>query len=184
MAKSQIRKFEDDYEFLSNFFDEDASVTDDTFDLIYSSNEHAYQAAKTLDYAIRKEISKLRTPNEAKKYGNNKAKMKLRPDWEEVKYQIMYDLCYQKFSTHKKLKKLLLETGDSILVEGNWWHDVCYGVCTCKVHRGTGENWLGRILMMVRDRIIMEIEIKQKYKALAKRAKELRVTSMINVFSP
>jgi len=169
MAKSQIRKFEDDYEFLSNFFDEDASVTDDTFDLIYSSNEHAYQAAKTLDYAIRKEISKLKTPNEAKKFGNNKAKMKLRPDWEEVKYQIMYDLCYQKFSTHKKLKKLLLETGDAILIEGNHWGDICWGVC-----KGIGENWLGRILMHVRLVIIAEVQLKH-------RAKELRLIDKIQV---
>ena len=73
--------------------------------------------------------------------------MFLRPDWEEVKVQVMRELLYAKFS-EEPLRGMLKATGDQHLEEGNNWGDTFWGVC-----RGRGENWLGKLLMEVRASI-------------------------------
>ena len=59
----------------------------------------------------------------------------------------MLDLLRQKFKNHPKLKSLLLATGDELLVEGNTWSDVFWGI-DLKTNRG--QNILGRLLTIVR----------------------------------
>jgi ribA/ribD-fused uncharacterized protein len=112
--------------------------------ITYASTEHAYQAAKTLDVEKRKEVLRL-TCAEAKRWGRQ---VLLRSDWEDIKLQVMMDVCWYKFTVHGDLMKLLLETGDAELVEGNTWGDTYYGVCN-----GVGENNLGKILMQIRDEL-------------------------------
>jgi predicted NAD-dependent protein-ADP-ribosyltransferase YbiA (DUF1768 family) len=46
------------------------------------------------------------------------------------------------------LRKKLLDTGDADLVEGNTWHDQEWGA-----YKGVGNNYLGKILMVVREHI-------------------------------
>jgi hypothetical protein len=56
----------------------------------------------------------------------------------------------------KELRKKLLATGDATLIEGNYWHDNYWGVCTCEncVSNGiVGRNRLGTLLMKVREEI-------------------------------
>lgn len=72
--------------------------------------------------------------------------MNLRPDWEEVKDDVMYTVCKAKFLQNPGLLKKLLDTGDAELIEGNTWNDQIWGVCN-----GSGENRLGKILMRIRD---------------------------------
>jgi len=57
----------------------------------------------------------------------------------------MADIVYQKFLQNPELRDKLLATNDAYLVEGNNWKDTYWGICN-----GVGENWLGRILMIVR----------------------------------
>jgi N-glycosidase YbiA len=130
-----------EYRFLSNFHP--SKVTYDGLD--YSSVEHAYQAAKTLDPADRLSIREMQKCGEAKKFGQN---VKLRPDWEQIKLSVMEELVKQKFK-HKSLKEKLLATGDAYLEETNYWSDSYWGVCN-----GKGENHLGKILMKVRDELV------------------------------
>lgn len=61
----------------------------------------------------------------------------------------MTDLVRQKFTG--PLRRFLVETYPSDLVEGNTWGDTFWGVC-----RGVGENHLGWILMLVRDEMFGE----------------------------
>lgn len=134
-----IAEFKDEYEWLSNFYP--VTVTYDQ--VVYPSVEHAYQAAKTMDLEIRKHILTL-TQGQAKRYmAANKHEYRL--GWQAMKLDVMFNLVYQKFSSHAELKELLLATGNQILIEGNTWHDTFWGKC-----RGIGENWLGIILMRVR----------------------------------
>ena len=58
-------------------------------------------------------------PAEAKKWGKQ---VHLRPDWEQVKDDIMKELLRQKFS-HEPFRLQLLSTGDAKLIEGNTWND-------------------------------------------------------------
>lgn len=113
----------------------------------YKTTEAAYQAAKSLDQDTRELIRKAKSPYAAKKLGQS---VKLRPDWEEVKVQVMRGLIRQKFE-NPFLRPLLTATSDAELIEGNHWHDRFWGVCG-----GIGQNWLGRLLMEVRDEINTE----------------------------
>lgn len=135
-----ISEFKGKYRFLSNFY----PVTITTDDgLIYPSVEHAYQASKTFDMGERFKISELPTPGLAKKAGKS---VKLREDWDKIKLDVMYNLCFKKFVYNADLRHALLETENEELVEGNYWGDTFWGVC-----RGEGENHLGKILMEIRE---------------------------------
>ena len=55
---------------------------------------------------------------------------------------------HAKFTQNVELKELLLETGDSELIEGNTWGDREWGV---DLKTNEGQNKLGKILMKVRE---------------------------------
>lgn len=132
-----INEFRGKYRFLSNFY---PCIVLDEFDNKYPSVEHAYQAQKTLDRKLRKCFLN-GSAGQAKRNGK---RIILRDDWEEVKLNVMEDLLRQKFQ-NDDLKRLLVETGDAELIEGNTWGDQIWGVCN-----GTGKNMLGILLMEVR----------------------------------
>jgi predicted NAD-dependent protein-ADP-ribosyltransferase YbiA (DUF1768 family) len=60
----------------------------------------------------------------------------------------MSDLVEQKFKLNSKLRAQLLATGNEWLEETNTWGDTFWGVCN-----GVGQNWLGAILMSVREKL-------------------------------
>lgn len=93
------------------------------------------------------------TPGIAKQRGRSE-KLPLRPDWDDVKDEIMLKLVRMKFTT-KHLAVRLIETEDAELIEGNNWHDNYWGSCRCSVcsYRGSGSNKLGEILMVVRKEL-------------------------------
>lgn len=137
MNEKVIDSFSGRYRFLSNFY-----LCNIVYGYeMYPSVEHAYQAAKTNDLAARDKIRKANTCSLAKRLGRL---VIIREDWESIKRNIMYSLLIKKF-THVDLRQLLLQTGDSILVEGNHWGDQYWGVCN-----GKGSNYLGKLLMRVR----------------------------------
>jgi len=138
--ESQVKGFFGDYRFLSNF-----ELGRVVFEGVqYPSSENAYQAAKSLDPQVRAQFVNI-TPSESKKLGRE---VQVREDWEKVKYDIMYSIVLDKFIRNSKLGDLLIETGDRYLEETNHWGDKIWGVCG-----GVGTNWLGKILMDVRNQI-------------------------------
>lgn len=134
-----IDKFRGEHRFLSNFYP--CLIWHDG--IRYSSVEHAFQAAKTLDFAERWRISQLPTPGQAKRAGRS---VTLRPDWLQVRRMVMQELLIQKFILNSELRKKLKDTGKAMLIEGNTWGDTYWGVC-----RGVGENHLGKLLMAIRS---------------------------------
>lgn len=132
-----ITSFSGKWHFLSNFYPSYIKLDDKTYDSV----EHAYQAAKTEDEEDRNRIRNAPSPGEAKRLGR---RVTIRPDWNEVKVDVMLALLRQKFSK-SVYKGWLLSTGDAEPVEGNTWGDTFWGVCN-----GIGENWLGRLIMQVR----------------------------------
>lgn len=137
---NKIESFQGEHRFLSNFWH--VYVTYDGE--VYPTVEHAYQAAKTLNPEFRKAIC-YATTGEAKRMGRQ---VPMRPDWEAIKIDVMRDLLKQKFTEEPELRELLLATGDAELIEGNTWNDYFWGVCN-----GNGQNWLGKLLMEVREAV-------------------------------
>lgn len=133
-----IKEFKGKYFFLSNFYNAPVMYQD----ILYMNNEAAFQASKTL--GDRRQFSTL-NPSEAKRLGRS---ICLRPDWEDVKNQIMYDVCKAKFTQNNDLKEMLLATGKGHLEEGNNWGDKIWGTVD-----GVGENRLGKILMRIREEL-------------------------------
>lgn len=143
-----INKFSGNYKFLSNFYPAQVSYEG----IIYPTVEHAYVAAKTCDFSFKKQISNL-TSTQAGKAKRMGRKIKLRPDWEKVKDEIMLNLLRRKFDK-PILRGNLLATGYQDLIEGNYWHDNYWGSCFCdKCIRSPGHNKLGKLLMQVREEI-------------------------------
>jgi ribA/ribD-fused uncharacterized protein len=134
---------ESGYDFLSNFYRSTVRYEG----RLYPTVEHAYQAAKSLDDGVREMIRRQPDPMQAKKMGQG---IQRRTDWDDVRVDIMRSLVHEKFE-NPFLRPRLKETGTAMLVMGNRWNDTFWGVC-----RGTGENWLGRILMEERSRIEQE----------------------------
>ena len=144
-----IDSFTRDYFFLSNFY----NVYLEYDWIIYCSTEAAFQATKSLDISEKMRIARM-SPSDAKRAGR---KIQLRPDWEEIKDKVMYDVCYEKFTNNDALhlKERLLKTGKEELVEGNTWHDNYWGNCTCeKCKNIAGQNKLGKILMEIRKELL------------------------------
>ena len=138
--KNEINEFRGNYYFLSNFYN-----CPIVFENIpYLNNEAAFQAQKVLDLNIKKEFSSL-PPNLAKAKGR---KVSLRKDWEQVKDNLMYQICLAKFTQNSVLKIQLLETKNALLIEGNNWNDTYWGMCN-----NIGKNKLGKILMRIREEL-------------------------------
>jgi ribA/ribD-fused uncharacterized protein len=138
-----INSFTGEYRFLSNF--SGCTIYVPLLDrqaVIARTAEHAYQAYKTTINEERMVIITAPTPGEAKRRGQ---KITLRPNWEEMKIQVMRLCVREKFKNSMTLAKQLVDTEDHILEEGNTWGDTYWGTC-----RGVGQNWLGFILMGVR----------------------------------
>lgn len=110
-----IDGFFEEYRWLSNFHPCPV-IFEGT---LYPSSENAYQAAKTLD-PIRRLPFQSYSAQQAKKYGGL---LELRPDWEEVKLDVMRTVLQAKFS-NVDLREKLLATGSAKLVEGNWWRGI------------------------------------------------------------
>ncbi len=141
-----IVEFDGEYAFLSNFYDSPIFYESIT----YPTNEHFFQAMKTLDIETRKAIAAAPTPGAAKRMGRH---VSLRPDWERVKVDVMRTGLMLKF-TDAELAEKLLATGDEELVEGNWWHDNTWGNCHCtECSRKGGRNLLGMLLMELRKEL-------------------------------
>ena len=83
---------------------------------------------------------------QAKRLGK---RVELRPDWEDVKIDIMRQVLKSKFTQNPELKAKLIATGDAELIEGNNWNDRFWGVCN-----GKGQNHLGRLLMELRAELV------------------------------
>lgn len=135
-----IKEFRGEYYFLSNFFE--APVTWEG--ITYRNNEAAFQSAKLIDRKARQQFSTL-DPSSAKRLGR---RVLLRSDWEKVKFRIMQEICFAKFTQNPHLRDKLIATGNRYLEEGNTWGDRIWGTVN-----GQGQNMLGKILMGVRAKL-------------------------------
>lgn len=145
----------------------------DSNNIIWPTTEHYFQAMKFLpeillnendinSKTIRQYINGLPTPRQAAEVGRRRD-LPLRKDWESeiipndfskyfpkilVKDRYMYVALYYKFTQHKDLKQLLLDTNNDEIIEASpidfYWGEGK----DC-----SGKNMLGKLLMMLRDEL-------------------------------
>ncbi len=111
----------------------------------WPTSEHYFQAQKFAGTQHEEAVRTAHSPKEAAQMGRDR-KRPLRPDWEQVKDDVMRQAVLKKFQTHAEIREILLSTGDEILIE-NAPHDYYWG---CGKD-GSGKNRLGEILMEVRN---------------------------------
>ena len=145
-----INGFTGKYFFLSNFYN--AKVTYNG--LTFLNSEAAFHSAKVdpLNFVDREKFTKL-NPSEAKQLGR---RIKLRPDWEDIKIDVMTEVVRAKFAQNPDLQNKLICTYPEELVEVNTWGDVFWGY----VDGVGGKNHLGIILMDLRQELINKINMK------------------------
>ena len=146
--ETRIWGFFNEYRFLSNFW----YAAFEYGGLKFPTNEHFYQAMKVKDDAYREMVANASTPGKAKflgsKKGLEKMNLTLRPDWEDIKINVMREGLIRKFS-RPDMHQLLLDTGDRDLVELNNWGDQEWGMVEGDFGL-SGKNLLGKALMDVR----------------------------------
>lgn len=113
----------------------------------WPTSEHYFQAQKYAGTEYEEAVRLTKDPSDAAAMGRNRT-LPLRPDWNEVKNDVMREAIYAKFTQYDSLKEILLSTGDSELVEhtanDNYWADG---------GDGSGQNWLGKLLMELREKL-------------------------------
>ena len=111
----------------------------------WPTSEHYFQALKFEDLEYQERIRTAKSPMIAARLGRSR-KVKLRRNWESVKIDVMRRAVQAKFKAHPEISELLLSTGDEKIVEDAAGDDF-WGVGSSR----KGKNWLGRILMEVRE---------------------------------
>ena len=135
--------WEDEFYPLSNF----SAFTLEYKGVVWPTSEHAYQAASFLDEEIRTLIFEASSAHEARNLGQVH-KSKRRPDWNEIKLQVMEDIFRAKLAQHDYVKEKLLASGDRELIK-NVPDDSFWGWGAD--HKG--ENRMGKLWMMLRDEL-------------------------------
>lgn len=139
--EKNIKGFFGEYRWLSNFY-----LCPVHFQgMSFPSSEHAYMSAKIKDPQERWRFFVQTNTLSCKKVRDLGQEVKLRPDWEELKYNFMFVVVWSKFSNNLVLAEKLRDTEGKYLEETNHWGDRYWGVCN-----GEGQNNLGKILMEVR----------------------------------
>jgi N-glycosidase YbiA len=114
---------------------------------LWPTSEHYFQAQKFAGQPDEEEVRQTASPTVAARMGRSR-KRPLRSDWERVKLDVMREAVRAKFTQHPELTAVLLGTEDAVLVE-HTTNDAYWG----DGGNGSGQNWLGRILMEVREEL-------------------------------
>lgn len=85
---------------------------------MWPTSEHAYHGSKFLSEnpELAEEIRKTRSAHEAFMLARDH-RDKVPDNWDEVKVEIMEEICRHKLLQHEYVKRKLLQTGDTQLVE-------------------------------------------------------------------
>lgn len=137
--------YEQDFYVLSNF--SAFAIHWDGWRFDTSEAAYHYEKFKTASPLIAMSIRDAASAHEAFKIAEtNKAYR--RPDWDDVKVEIMHDILLAKVRQHEYVERKLLATGDRTLVEDSW-RDEFWGEGPYK----NGKNMLGKLWMEIREEI-------------------------------
>ena len=147
-----IKEFQGKYRWLSNF----APVNIILSGIQYRSVEHAYMSEKSDElwwkYFCRDTIK----PGDVKRKSKD---IKLFDDWYDKRVGVMAMCIEQKYNI-EPYKTNLINTGNLLIQEGNYWNDKFWGVC---LKTNEGLNVLGKLIMSKREQLKIDL-IKKEYK--------------------
>jgi ribA/ribD-fused uncharacterized protein len=117
--------------------------------LVFPTAEHAYQYGRARRPEVRDWLMAAPSPSLLAMAAHGLYTWDIAPGWSKGRYNRMYRVVETKFRQHPDLAEILLSTGDARIVEAGTednavnrrWGEV----------NGRGTNWLGKILMDVRD---------------------------------
>jgi N-glycosidase YbiA len=113
----------------------------------WPTTEHYFQGHKFAGTEHEEAVRLAKSPMIAARKGRSRERP-LRPDWEQVKDDIMREALRAKFDQYPALKSMLLSTGKATIVEhttnDRYWADG---------GDGSGLNRLGKLLMELRDEL-------------------------------
>lgn len=142
MAEPEIRFYRvaDPYGWMSNFYASPMTLDG----RVWPTVEHYFQARKFAGTPHEEEIRQATSPMIAARMGRSRSRP-LRPDWEQVKDEVMLTALRAKFEQNLVLLRMLFQTRDARIVEhtenDRYWADG---------GDGSGRNRLGELLMQVR----------------------------------
>ena len=125
---------------------------------LFATTEQAFMWEKAIffnDHESASKILKEENPAKAKKLGRE-VKNFYDSKWSKVCYEIMYLINYEKYFQNTRLKNILLNTGDKMIIEANP-KDTRWGIGlsaeddrVLDESQWQGENLLGKVLMELR----------------------------------
>lgn len=158
-----IKAFRNEHFFLSNFYLSDITVSmdlaidgvDGEYLFVLPSGEHCFQSMKVAASAMNDaqkfewmtKMAAAPTPGQSKYLGRS-INIDIQK-WNAMAYRCMQRTQELKYTQNLELAKLLMDTGDAKLIEGNFWGDQLWGVDD----KGMGKNQLGIILMELRENL-------------------------------
>lgn len=154
-TKSKYTFFFTDKSPFSNWYPCRIDMQDMTFNCAEQAMMY-FKARLFEDDASADEIMRAKTPKEQKRLGRSVHGFD-QSVWEQHRERIVYDILFAKFSQNSEIKKLLMETGDTMLVESSPY-DRIWGVGLAeddpRIHDESewlGLNLLGKLLTRVRE---------------------------------
>ena len=128
---------------------------------LFATTEQAFMWEKAIffnDHEIASRILKEENPAKAKKLGRE-VKNFDDSKWSKVCYEIMYKINYEKYFQNTRLKNILLNTDDKMIIEANP-RDTRWAIGlsaeddrVLDESQWQGENLLGKVLMQIRDEL-------------------------------
>lgn len=117
---------------------------------LFPTAEHAFHYRKFIDTAHKLAEKILKAPSPWAAMQIERANKSLRrPDWQDVKVEVMKEIIIAKMDQNKDAQECLLKTGSKKIIENSPW-DNFWGIGP----DGKGENRLGKILMDVRESLL------------------------------
>jgi ribA/ribD-fused uncharacterized protein len=117
--------------------------------VVYKSSEHYYQCRKVKNSTDADFIRQATTGYQAKERAHSLSKDTLHQYTNQEKLQIMKIAFFAKFSQNPAIKEKLIQTKDAVLC-GDILNDSFWGY---QKVTNTGENWIGKLIMQVRDEL-------------------------------
>jgi|SRR5215469_7402020 len=159
-----ITSFKGEHEFLSSFYEHPFQLPEMPGEW-WNTREHAFQAAKAVSHPDFLRVRNAPSAYRAKQIGRA---IECRPDWDKIKKGVMLRIMSAQFESNfaGTMREQLIATRPCQLIEGNTWNDTYWGAIPYgdgQVSKATpmfqaddrtmwlGANWLGRLLMVVRN---------------------------------